>query len=66
MEDRIAAVSSFLILFKPGVEYAVVPIDDVYGPTAWDPDIQALVVSKETVSGASSSKSAPLIKRQSV
>lgn len=31
------------------------PIDDVYGPTGWDPNVQALVVSMETLSGAKSS-----------
>jgi pantetheine-phosphate adenylyltransferase len=29
----------------------VVEINDPLGPTAWDPDIQALVVSRETISG---------------
>ncbi|THH30359.1 hypothetical protein EUX98_g3817 [Antrodiella citrinella] len=48
-EERTRA---FLTLFKPSVEYDIVPIVDVYGPTAWDPNIQALVVSKETLSGA--------------
>ena len=41
----------FLTLFKPSVEYDIVPITDVYGPTGWDPNIQALVVSRETLSG---------------
>ncbi|GJJ12568.1 hypothetical protein Clacol_006811 [Clathrus columnatus] len=54
LDERMNAVLNFLTLFKPGVEYNLVPIVDVYGPTATDPDIQALVVSKETLSGASS------------
>jgi pantetheine-phosphate adenylyltransferase len=29
----------------------VVEIQDAFGPTAYDPDIQALVVSRETLSG---------------
>lgn len=29
----------------------------MYGPTRWDPNIQALVVSKETISGAEASTS---------
>ena len=41
--------------FKPGLVYDIVPIDDVYGPTAVDPNIQALVVSRETLAGASAS-----------
>ena len=50
-------VTKFLTLFRPGLQYEVVPIQDVYGPTAYNPDIQALVVSKETMSGAASSES---------
>jgi pantetheine-phosphate adenylyltransferase len=38
-------------MFKPSLVYEIVPIHDVYGPTAADPNIQALVVSMETVSG---------------
>lgn len=56
LDVRIARVRGFLQFFKPGLIYDIVPISDVYGPTAVDPNIQALVVSKETLSGASSSK----------
>ena len=28
-----------------------VPIQDVYGPTAWDEDLQCLVVTADTVKG---------------
>ncbi|KAJ3576659.1 hypothetical protein NP233_g301 [Leucocoprinus birnbaumii] len=55
MEDisrRCDRVREFLMFFKPGLVYDAVPINDVYGPTAWDPNIQALVVSKETLGGA--------------
>ncbi|KAJ4487798.1 hypothetical protein J3R30DRAFT_850774 [Lentinula aciculospora] len=52
LETRKANVQYFLELFKPGLEYDIVPIDDVYGPTGWDPYIQGLVVSRETISGA--------------
>lgn len=38
-------------LFKPSLVYDIVAIQDVYGPTGADPNIQALVVSKETASG---------------
>lgn len=38
-----------LILFR------LLILQDVYGPTATDPDIQALVVSLETASGGSAS-----------
>ncbi|KDN49010.1 hypothetical protein RSAG8_02363, partial [Rhizoctonia solani AG-8 WAC10335] len=47
-------VTSFVRMFKPSIECDAVPIQDVYGPTAWDSNIQALVVSRETVGGASS------------
>ena len=49
---RTGRVRSFLNLFKPSVEYDIVPLRDVYGPTAVDRNIQGLVVSKETLSGA--------------
>lgn len=54
LPTRIAAVETFLALFKPEITCDVVSITDIYGPTAWDDNIQALVVSKETLSGASS------------
>ncbi|TRM62564.1 hypothetical protein BD626DRAFT_569714 [Schizophyllum amplum] len=43
---------AFLTLLNPTLTYDIVPITDVYGPTGWDENIQALVVSKETESGA--------------
>lgn len=49
---RIEKVRTFLQFFKPGLEYDIVSINDVYGPTGWDPDIQALVTSQETLDGA--------------
>ena len=57
IEVRMQRTRSFLELFKPGLQYDIVSISDVYGPTAWDPNVQALVVSKETLPGASSSTS---------
>ncbi|OJT09123.1 Phosphopantetheine adenylyltransferase [Trametes pubescens] len=51
---RTARTRTFLELFRPGIVHDLVPINDVFGPTGWDADIQALVVSKETLSGASS------------
>ncbi|KAG6880269.1 hypothetical protein C0992_001838 [Termitomyces sp. T32_za158] len=50
--ERIERVRAFLELFRPGIEYEIVPIQDVYGPTGWDPNVQGLVVSQETISGA--------------
>nr|GAT53295.1 predicted protein [Mycena chlorophos] len=52
LPERIDIVRAFLNKFKPGLVYDLVPINDVYGPTGWDRNIQGLVVSKETASGA--------------
>lgn len=54
ISSRIASVRSFVKMFKPSIKCDAVPIQDVYGPTGWDPNIQALVVSRETLNGASS------------
>ena len=59
LTHRVDRVRSFLALFKPDLEYDVVPIYDVYGPTAVDQNIQAIVVSKETLSGATASELIP-------
>ena len=60
IDIRIAAVREFLELFKRAVKYDIVPITDVYGPTASDPNIQVLIVSRETVSGANASEFIPI------
>ncbi|CAE7057292.1 unnamed protein product [Rhizoctonia solani] len=56
--ERTASVTSFVRLFKPSIECEAVPIQDVYGPTGWDSNIQALVVSRETLGGAASGSTA--------
>lgn len=43
--------TQFLSYVFPGLRLQPVMINDVYGPTASDPDIDALVISKETRSG---------------
>ncbi|EIN07175.1 Nucleotidylyl transferase, partial [Punctularia strigosozonata HHB-11173 SS5] len=53
LSTRSERVRAFLALFRPGLVYDIVSIKDVAGPTGWDPDIHALVVSRETISGAS-------------
>ncbi|KAK1223947.1 hypothetical protein PQX77_013168 [Marasmius sp. AFHP31] len=53
LDIRIENVRRFLKRFAPHLEvYDIVPIEDVYGPTAWDTEVEALVVSKETLRGA--------------
>ncbi|QRW27688.1 cytidylyltransferase domain-containing protein [Rhizoctonia solani] len=60
ISERTASVRSFVRMFKPSIECDAVPIQDVYGPTGWDPNIQALVVSRETlVAQLRSEKSLP-------
>ncbi|KAI5826059.1 regulator of mushroom formation [Schizophyllum commune Tattone D] len=49
---RETRLRAFLMLVNPALTYDIVPINDVYGPTGWDENIQALVVSQETESGA--------------
>jgi pantetheine-phosphate adenylyltransferase len=51
LDERIQSTKEFLSRQGTNVELDVVEIHDPFGPTAWDGDIQALVVSKETVSG---------------
>lgn len=53
---RSQRVHDFLRFFKPEIYADIVPITDVYGPTAWDPDIQSLVVSRETIGGGYASR----------
>ncbi|KAK9707871.1 hypothetical protein K7432_009934 [Basidiobolus ranarum] len=52
LETRIKETQRFLNRIRLGLVYEVVPIHDTCGPTSEDPDIQAIVVSKETLPGA--------------
>lgn len=51
---RVEMVRKFLRLIARNLELELVPINDVYGPTAYDPEISALVISEETKAGAQS------------
>ncbi|GAA5980058.1 hypothetical protein JCM11641_008273 [Rhodosporidiobolus odoratus] len=51
LSQRISAIQGFIELVRPSLQHDVVPLQDVYGPTAHDPEIEALVVSEETRSG---------------
>ncbi|QLG72955.1 hypothetical protein HG535_0E00390 [Zygotorulaspora mrakii] len=50
-EKRCGSVRQFLNLLKPSLKVEIVPIKDVCGPTGTVPEIECLVVSRETVAG---------------
>ncbi|XP_071157555.1 bifunctional coenzyme A synthase-like [Mytilus edulis] len=50
-EKRIEGVLDFLQDIKPCIEHKVVAINDMFGPTISDPDLQFIVVSEETKRG---------------
>lgn len=52
IDTRKSITRAFCERFKPSLEYDIVTINDIYGPTAHDADIQALVLSYETREGA--------------
>ncbi|BGP50532.1 hypothetical protein JCM10450v2_006451 [Rhodotorula kratochvilovae] len=54
LAERIRAVERFVALVRPSIQCDAVPLQDVYGPTAHDPSIEALVVSDETRAGGDS------------
>lgn len=51
-EDRVRKVKEYLTELNPKLTYNVVPINDIYGPTIVEKDLECIVVSKETVKGA--------------
>lgn len=51
VEERSHEVKSLLEDIKPGLTLDVLPITDVYGPTAWDKSLNCLVVTTETAKG---------------
>lgn len=51
VEKRIEEVQSFLTEIDPTLQYEVVPIDDPFGPTKSDPNMDMIVVSEETLRG---------------
>ncbi|XP_047030218.1 bifunctional coenzyme A synthase isoform X1 [Helicoverpa zea] len=52
VEVRIQEVLNFLNDINPDLEYNVFPLKDLYGPTKDDPKYQLIVVSEETLRGA--------------
>lgn len=55
LSTRKAHVRKFLSLFSPSLHCDIVTISDMFKPTGWDANIQALVVSPESKSGAEAS-----------
>ncbi|AGO12856.1 AaceriAGL356Cp [[Ashbya] aceris (nom. inval.)] len=51
-DERRDNVCSFLHRLKPELEIKIFALHDVCGPTGSEPDIEALIVSEETVAGA--------------
>lgn len=51
-DARCTAVREFLNFMKPGVQLDIVRLLEPYGPTTSEPDIDAIVVSTETLTGA--------------
>lgn len=52
IDERIQKVREFLQSLNPNLQYQIVPITDLYGPTITDKDIECIVVSEETIKGA--------------
>lgn len=52
VDERIKVVQDQLSQMNSTLNYHVVPINNLYGPTITDPDIECIVVSKETIRGA--------------
>lgn len=51
VEQRIAELREFLLDIDNTLQYDIVPIDDPFGPTQHDPDMDMIVVSAETLRG---------------
>lgn len=51
VEQRIAELREFLLDIDNTLQYDIVPIDDPFGPTQHDPDMDLIVVSAETLRG---------------
>lgn len=51
VEERISQLREFLLDIDSTLQYDIVPIDDPFGPTQTDPNIDMIVVSAETLRG---------------
>lgn len=52
VDDRIKTVRDYLVSMNSKLDYNIVPINDIYGPTIEERDLECIVVSEETVGGA--------------
>ncbi|KAK9895896.1 Nucleotidylyl transferase [Cystobasidium minutum MCA 4210] len=52
LETRTHAVKSFLDLVCPHIQHDLPALQDVYGPTSTDPDVQGIIFSEESRKGA--------------
>lgn len=50
-EKRMELLREFLEDIHGGLKYEIVPLNDIYGPTKSDPDLDLIVVSEETKRG---------------
>lgn len=51
LEIRMKAIEDCIKLIKPGLKVQLEPIFDPYGPSIVDEDLDAIIVSKETLNG---------------
>lgn len=49
-------MDAYVRRLAPQLDYDIFTLDDVYGPTATDADIDGIVVSTETLSGSDASR----------
>lgn len=52
VEERCQRVRDYLNSVNPNLNYQIVAISDIYGPTITDPELECIVVSEETKRGA--------------
>uniref|UniRef100_A0AAY4B3S3 Bifunctional coenzyme A synthase n=1 Tax=Denticeps clupeoides TaxID=299321 RepID=A0AAY4B3S3_9TELE len=50
-DRRVKKLQEFLQDVKPSLQYEIVPLNDPFGPSVSDPQLQCIVVSEETMKG---------------